>query len=199
MKSFAIIPVTVLLAIAIVGCQIKEQKDDKGNKNVTINTGLGSLRVKESGVDPAATGLSVYPNASPKANSEHDKGTADVNIESAWGGLKVVAASYTSDDAPEKVWDYYKKEITSRYGKPLECRPGSPDLKKNKEHGDDLTCWEKGDKDHNRGIKIDAAEADWQLKIGSDSRQRIVAIKPKGNGTEFALVYLVTHGEKEGM
>jgi len=199
MKSSAMIVSSAVILFALAGCQIKERKDDEGNKNVTITTGLGSLKARDSGVDPAATGFSVYPNSTLKPKTQHDEGQADVNIDTPWFGVKVVAVTYTNNDSPEKIWEYYKKEIASRYGKPLECRPGSPDLKKEKENSDDLSCWDKNNKEHNRNIKLEVSEDNWQLKSGTERRQRIVSIKPKGDGTEFALVYVVTRGGREGI
>jgi len=35
--------------------------------------------------------------------------------------LKVVAAEFVSDDAPDKVIAYYDKEL-QKYGKPIQCR-----------------------------------------------------------------------------
>ena len=103
MKNSVIVLSTALLAFGLSGCQIKERNDDAG-KNVSIRTGLGSLQAKDSGVDPQATGLSVYPNSTLKPRTEHDQGQADVNIDTPWFGVKVVAVTYTTDKSPESSW-----------------------------------------------------------------------------------------------
>jgi hypothetical protein len=108
-----------------------------------------------------------------------------VNIDTPWFGLKVVALQYEADDAPEKVWDYYKKEL-ARYGRVLECKPGSPDMDIQKQDKDDLTC---SDDKRGKQIRVSSAKG-MQLKAGTQGKQHIVAVKPSGKGTEFSLVYV---------
>jgi hypothetical protein len=44
--------------------------------------------------------------------------------------------------------------------------------------------------DRNRSVH----EYKEQLKVGTENNQRILAIKPRGNGSEFALVYVRAWG-----
>jgi hypothetical protein len=38
-----------------------------------------------------------------------------------------------------------------------------------------------------------------ELKVGTESNQRIMAVKPRGDGSEFALVYVRAHDDKDTM
>jgi hypothetical protein len=191
-------PFMVLAAAAILlsacNLKIKENEGKEGNKNVSISSSLGNLKVRTDEVDPADTGLSVYPGSQlkPKDNRNNDN-KANVDINTPWFGLKVVALTYTTDDTLEKVWNYYRDEMTKKWGKPLECRPGSPDLEKKKQNKDDLVC-------HNsRGVHIDAETSDMQLKVGSEDRQHIVAVKREGGKTQYSLVYVTVRNDKESI
>jgi len=187
---FAIAATVALTMLA--GCNIHARKDGT-ERNVSISSPLGGLKVRTENVDPKDTGLSVYPGARLKPQTdEHNQGTANVNIDTPWFGLKVVALTYLSDDPQTKVWDYYKKEM-SKYGRVLECKSGSPDMKAEAKEKGDMTCQDKGD--HKKGVHINPD--DLQLKVGTEERQRVVGFKPSGNGTEFSLVYVVTHGESK--
>jgi hypothetical protein len=196
---FTLAIATVLLA----GCNMNVKKDEKadGGKKVEISSDLGNLKVNTQEVDPKATGLTVYPGSRLKErDNRHDESQANVNIDTPWFALKVVAVTYESDDSPDKVWEYYKKDM-AQYGRPLECRPGSPDLKLEKKNKDELTCYDdkdsRGARRRNRAVSISIDSM--ELKVGTNERQRIVAVKPKGSGTEYSLVYVVTREGRESI
>jgi hypothetical protein len=190
----------ILSAAAVVllsGCNMKVKEEGKdGNKNVSISSSLGDLKVRTDEVNPSDTGLSVYPGSRLKPNEDknHDN-KANVDINTPWFGVKVVALTYESDADPEKVWGYYRDEMTKKWGKPLECRPGSPDWNKKKEGKDDLVCRE-GSK---HGVNIDADTSEMQLKIGSEDKQHVVAVKKVGGKTQYSLVYVTVRGEKDSI
>jgi hypothetical protein len=173
-----------LVMAALTACSIKTDKGEKA-ENVKIQTPVGGLDVTTN-ADANDTGMSIYPGARLKPSQEHDKSSAKVNISTSFFGVKVVALTYRSDDAPEKVTSFYKKEM-AKFGPVLECRtertPGRVVVHKGEgsepkcdtnQHGDTL-----------------------ELKVGSSERQHVVSIKPEGQGTEFALVYVQLRG-KEG-
>src|SRR4051794_11225973 len=126
-----LISVALSAAVLLAGCSIHESKNSNGDgkdKNVSISSPFGGLKVRTDQVDPKDTGLPVYPGARLKPDTDKNhEGKANVNIDTPWFGVKVVALTYLTDDPQEKVWDYYKKEM-SKYGKVLECKPGSPDM-----------------------------------------------------------------------
>jgi len=188
-----------LALLLLAGCSIHVKDNDRASndsdnskdKDVTIKSPFGGLHVRTDNVDPKQVGLTVYPGATLKEKENGNDSKANVNIDTPWFGLKVVALSYESSDPQEKIWDYYKKEL-SKYGKVLECKPGSPDMAIKATEKNQLTCENHGSK-NNRHVNIDADSG--ELKVGTDERQRVVGFKHSDKGTGFSLVYVETHGE----
>ena len=180
-SSCQIILAGLVCLAALAGCSISTHEHDKGKQNdVDIRTPFGSLSVKEGNTDLKDTGLALYPGARVKKDSDDDHHSANVNISSSLFGLKVVALKYESDDPSDKVLAFYRKDM-GKYGKVVDCTGG---FSMNFHHHDkdaDVTC------DDHRGSSHDYRE---ELKVGTENNQRIVAIKPAGKGTEFALVYV---------
>ena len=186
----------VLLAFSIVfvasACSVNVRKDQAGEKKkVDIETPFGGIHVNEN-ADVRDTGLAVYPGARPKPK-EHsdDEKNANVNISAAGFSLRVVAVEYETDDSPAKVQAFYQDQL-KKFGNVLQCHTsghGASYTAHNKDYkgaaSDQLRC--EGD---NQGNNI-------ELKAGTESNQHIVSVQPKDRGTDFALVYVRTHG-KEG-
>lgn len=195
-KSLYAILSLSLLALAACNLKVKEEGKE-GSKNVSISSSLGDLKVRTDEVNPADTGMTVYPGSRLKPKEDrNNENKANVDINTPWFGVKVVALTYETDDTIEKVWDYYRGELNKKWGKPLECRPGSPDLGKKKENKDDLTC---RDKEGRSKLNIDADTSSMQLKVGSEDRQHIVAVKKSGGKTQYSLVYVTVRGEKDSI
>ena len=183
-----------VLAIALCvlpACSINvDKKGEKGEaKHVDIQSPIGDLHVSEA-ADIHDAGLSVYPGAkpAPKDNSDDEK-SANVNLALPGFQLKVVAAEFLSDDAPEKITAYYDKEL-QKFGKPIQCRGEYSNGGRIEGHGNDdlqrpVTCDKSGSSD---GL---------ELKVGTEGNQHIVAVKPNSKGTRFALVYLRMHTGKD--
>jgi hypothetical protein len=183
--------VTFLALIALSGCSISTSKDKTGqDKDVDIRTPLGSISVHKGESDPKATGLSLYPGAQPKKEmGDHDSG-ANVNISSSFFGVKVVALKYQSSDSPDKVLGFYRKEM-AKYGKVLDCTGGFNMSFHQHRNGDsEVTCDVHSGSGH---------EYNEELKVGTENNQRIVAVRPSGSGSEFALVYVRASDEKDTM
>lgn len=182
----ALASVAVLL-LALAACNIRTEKR-ADNKKVDIETPFGGIHV---GTDTSAqdTGLSAYPGARLKPSDSDDEGrmrdrhSANVNVEFGNFGVRVVALDYLTDDPPDKVVSYYRNEL-KKYGPILECPKG---LVESKHDGlRELKCSDSG--------RQEAGRLD--LAVGVPERQRIVSVKPRGKGAEFALVYVqVRRGE----
>ena len=177
----------VLLFLA--ACSVKVD-DKSANKNVDIRTPLGALQVRTNPT-PAQIGLSVYPGARQKVEG-NDHNAANVNISSSMFGVKVLVIGYHSPDPPEKVITYYKKDLR-QYGAVLECKGHNPGAHLDLGHDSDhkpkpLTC--DDDKGDGKGV---------ELKVGMSDNFHLVAVEPKDNGSDFALVYVVTRGQSEPM
>jgi len=189
----AVLAVASVLLLAACSVNVKDSDREKGEKNVDIRTPVGNIHVRNE-AEVADTGLSVYPGAHRKeksSSSDSENHAANVSISSSMFGVKVVAIEYETDDAPDKVMGYYRKEL-GKWGKVLECPGGAIDGVTI--HGDDedsgskeLTCGKGG---HGDGKTV-------ELKAGTKDRQHIVEVKPSGKGTDFGLVYVQTRG-KEG-
>lgn len=199
-RTFRFVSVTALLSLLAVasGCIVKEtsrNRDDNGDKateskGAEITTPFGTLRARNED-DGKATGLAVYPGARLVKDKDNDHG-GNVVIDTPAFGLKVVAVKYETDDAPEKVLDFYRTELKKFGRKVLECRSNRAsndvvvgDVHKNKS-GNDLTC-DKEDKDGSVT----------QLKVGTEDNQHVVGVEPKGKSTQFALVYVRVRGDSD--
>jgi len=172
------------------GCGVSKQQEGDSEK-VTIASPLGGLKVKTN-IDPKDVGLGVYPGArlKPSEDSNRDK-SANVNMDTPFFKLKVVALDYLSDDAPEKVLAFYKQDM-SRYGKVVECKGSKY------QSGSSVSV---SDDDFKLKLNCDNESGDrnsTELKAGEGSKQHIVGITPSGTGTEFGLVFIELHGGKEG-
>jgi len=174
--------------ISLAGCSVSTHDKGDGKKNdVDIRTPFGSLSVKEGSSDIKDTGLSLYPGARIKQDSDSEHHSANVNISSSLFGLKVVALKYETDDPADKVLGYYRKEM-GKYGKVIDCTGG---FNMNFHHHDanaEVSCDDRNGSDH---------EYREELKVGTENNQRIMAIKPMNNGSEFALVYVRAWEHKE--
>ncbi len=179
--------VAVFALLWLAGCSIHESRDG-GEKKVDIQTPFGGINVNTD-VDAKDTGLPVYPGARRAPGTDEDKNAANVNISSGMFGLKVVVVKFRSDDSPQKVLDFYRPKLKEFGGKFLECKQeGFVTYNRTGIHDKELTCGDSGGGHGGSNI---------ELKAGVPERQHIVAVKPYGSGTEFALVYVTTHG-KEG-
>jgi hypothetical protein len=184
-SAFLLLAALAVLGL-LAGCSINEGRTESGEKKVDIRTPFGDLKVNTD-VDVKDTGLPVYPGAQRVAETEGDRHAANVNISSSEFGLKVVAIKYRSDDPPAKVLDFYRPKMKAFGGKFLECNEQGFVTYSHTNEDKELTCEHVG----SRGSAV-------ELKSGTPDRQHIVAVKPVGSGSEFALVYVSKRG-KEGM
>jgi hypothetical protein len=182
----------VLAAFVVLpACSIDvKHKNKNGQSAVDIKSPIGDLHVDEQ-PDIRDAGLTVYPGArpAPKENGE-DKKSANVNLSLPGFALKVVAAEFASDDPSDKVLAYYDKEL-QKYGKAIQCHGrwsgGDVNVNTDKKEGlsKPVSC-----KDSGSGDSV-------ELKVGTEGNQHVVAIKPDGKGTRFALVYVRARTGKE--
>lgn len=180
--------------LVLPACSVNVRKGENGeDKKVDIETPVGAIHV-DKGADVRDTGLSIYPGAKQKAESDNgEEKSANVNISSGLFGLKVVAIEYLSDDPPEKIAAYYRDQL-KHFGTVLECHTSN-------RHGDagdvDVHVGKNGDKNSSNQLSCGNDNGKTlELKVGTKQNQHIVAISPKdgGKGTDFALVFVQTRG-----
>ena len=160
----------VVAAIVLVtACVVVHEDDDGKTTRVDISTPVGGLAAR-TGEHAGNTGLPVYPRAQLSSN-KHD-GSADsakVSIGTPWFGLHVISAEYERPDSPERILSFYREEMKA-FGVVTECR---------------------GEVDFNTGradCRSRSFSEDVQLLAGTEERHRIVSVKPRREGSEFALV-----------
>jgi hypothetical protein len=184
--------VAVLVVLPACSVNVKD-KGKNGDAHVDISTPMGNIHVNEK-PDIRETGLPLYVGARPasKENGD-DKKSANVDISGMGFALKVVAAEFQSDDSPDKLISFYSKEL-QRFGKPIECHGRWTG-------GDVDTDIHGKDKDKSASKPVSCRDGDKgdsvELKVGTEENQHIVAVKPEGKGSRFALVYVRTHGGKD--
>lgn len=182
--AFRLSAAALLSLGALCGCSVSTHENQNGKKNdVDIKSPFGSLSVREGHTDVKDTGLPGYPGARLKKDQDDDEGNnANVNISSPLFGLKVAAVKYESDDAPDKVLSFYRKEM-GKYGQVVDCTGG-------------FGLNFRGHRDKDAPVSCDGHDSGHEyreeLKVGTESNQRILAIKPRGSGSEFAVVYVRT-------
>jgi hypothetical protein len=181
--------IAALVVTLLAGCSVTTHEKENGKKDdVDIKTPFGSLSVREGSTEVKDTGLALYPGARPRKDSGDDHQNANVNISSSLFGLKVVALKFESNDSPDKVLAFYRKEM-GKFGKVVDCT-GSFGM--NFHHYDkdaEVSC---------NGHDSDN-EYKEELKVGTENNQRVMAIKPTAKGSEFALVYVRAWDRKDTM
>jgi hypothetical protein len=173
---------------ALPACSINandKHNSKDGEARVDIKSPMGDLHVSEQ-ADIRDAGLTLYPGAKPAPKDDSDdKKSANVNLSVPGFSLKVVAAEFLSDDAPDKVIAYYNKEL-QKYGKPIQCHGAWNGGHVESSHDTDegskpVSCGKNGSGDS------------VELKVGTEANQHIIAIKPNSQGARFALVYVRMH------
>ncbi|MFY9907897.1 MAG: hypothetical protein WBD45_11670 [Terriglobales bacterium] len=177
------------LLCVLPACSINaNDKGQNGEKNVDIKSPIGDLHVSEQ-ADIRDAGLTLYPGARPAPKDDgDDKKSANVNLSVAGFSLKVVAAEFLSDDAPDKIIAFYNKDL-QRYGKPIQCHGGWNGGHMNYDGKDEMSKPVSCETDRSG----DAVE----LKVGTEGNQRLVSVKSNGRGSRFALVYVRMHTGKD--
>lgn len=195
-KQTALVAMMIAATAMMSGCRIESDKRN-GNDNVKIATPFGGMTVKTNdAVVTEGLGLPVYPGAE-LVKKDKDNGAADVNMSFGSFQLRVKAASYRTEDSPDKVSAFYRKAL-GRYGDVIECQNDKP-VGSPIRTGEGLTC------DNDKGNHITVNEdmsGKMELKAGSKVHQHIVAIDPDGSGTKMGLVALdlpdhVSFGDKD--
>jgi hypothetical protein len=180
------IVMTIALAMLLSACNVNVKKDANGkDKNVQIDTPVASLHVSND-AKASDTGLPVYPGSTlvPKEDNGNNS-DANLNIQTGFFGLKVVAVAYESDDSVEKVKGYYQSQL-KKYGNVLECRSSGYSAGTNfrdDSKSETLTCEQ-------------SSGNNYELKSGIRDNQRIVSIEPRDKGCKFTLVYVQMHGKE---
>jgi hypothetical protein len=166
------------LWMSACGLDVREQ-ETTGGKAVDVRTPLGAMSV-ETDVAVPDTGLPLYPGARVRRHAD-DPWSANVSIGLPFVDVKVVAAKYEHDAAPDAIVAFYRKAMSS-YGDVTECR-GEVDFRARS--GTTRPVCDEG-----------RSRRETQLVVGTEERHRLVSVKPRGTGSEFSVVYIQTSGDR---
>jgi len=180
---------TLALALLVLGLPALGQDSDSRDKNLDIRSSVGDLHIG-SDADARKAGLPLYPGARLKRDGDND-GHANFSVLTDAFGVKLVVASYESDDVPAKIIDFYRDKL-KKYGKVLECH--------SQKHGGDVDLNSDGkDSKGSKELKCDENSGPvTELKVGTEDDQHIVAVEPRDadKGSKFAVVYLHSRGKR---
>ena len=130
-------------------------------------------------------GLPVYPGAKPHKDEKDDSGNVQMGIWGGSFGFKLAVMKMESNDAPEKIAEFYKKAL-AKYGTVLNCSDPSQKASAKEKGGpsNKLEC--DDDKPEKGGLVF---------KAGTKEKQHVVAIQAHGQGSLFQLVYVEARGD----
>ena len=156
-------------ALLLSACDVDVGGQGK-DKNVDVRTPFGDISVRSS-EGGQKTGLPVYPGAQPARDEDEEHESADIRMNTSVFGMHVAAAKFESNDAPQAIVDFYKDKMGA-FGPVFECK-GDIDFE---DESRQPTC------------KEESASSEIQLATGTKESHRLVAVKPRGGGSEFAVV-----------
>lgn len=125
-------------------------------------------------------GLPVYPGAKPRKDEKEDSPSVQMGIWGSTFGFKLAVMKMESNDAPDKIAEFYKKAL-AKYGTVLNCSdaPKNAGAKGTGGSSSKLECDD------------DKPEKNEQVfKAGTKEKQHIVGIQSNGQGSIFQLVYV---------
>jgi hypothetical protein len=176
--KFAAICATLLYAslVLMAACSV-DVRHDSDHKAVDVHSPFADVSVRTNDVDAAASiGLPVYRGARPLID-DHDSQSADVTVGNRWFGVKVIAAKFESDDTPESIVSFYRREM-AKYGDVTECR-GDLNFEQSR------SLQQPSCREHPFSREV-------QLGVGTTSVHRMIVVKPRGAVSELSMVYIRT-------
>ena len=159
-------------AVSVAACEIRVARDqDRHPTDVDIDTPFGDLSVTKDAI-PEDVGVRAYPGARPLDDGD-ETDRANVYLQSPFVDLRVAALKYTSDDAPDAIAEFYRREFAA-FGAVTLCR---------------------GDLDFDRHSTPrckarPSRHGQLQVGVGTKGDFRMASVKTRGNGSEFAVVYV---------
>ena len=172
----ALVGVALLLASSICAGVIYGAQDKDG---------AGITFSKQA--TPKEVGLPAYPGA--KLHKDKDEKDDSPSVQMGiWGstfGFKLAVMKMESNDAPEKIAEFYKRAL-AKYGTVLNCSDPAqkPSAKDKSGSSNKLEC--DDDKPEKGGLLF---------KAGTKEKQHLVAIQSYGKGSLFQLVYVEARGD----
>ena len=129
-------------------------------------------------------GLPVYRGAKSHKDEKEDSPSVQMGIWGRTFGFKLAVMKLESNDAPDKIAEFYKKAL-AKYGTVLNCSDRSQ--KPSAKGSNKLEC---GDDKPEKGGFL--------FKAGTKEKQHLVGIQSNGQGSLFQLVYVEARGDDKG-
>lgn len=174
--------VFALLSFAEPALSQDQASKDQDRSGFNLNLGANKNATAKD------VGLPIYPGARPHKD---DRDGSAASQMWAWynnSGFKLVVLKFESEDSPEKISAFYRREL-AKYGEVLDCSAAAQPAKneaKNSSHG--LECDDKG---------VQGKPGHVELKVGSQREQHLVNVEPNGSGSTFQLLYVKGRSEAD--
>ncbi|HEY6270071.1 MAG TPA: hypothetical protein VIX11_17350 [Candidatus Acidoferrum sp.] len=154
-----------------------------GNRGAQDKDGAGVTFSKQATAKDV--GLPTYPGSRAHKDEKEDSSSVLMGLWGGAFGFKLAVMKMESNDAPEKIAEFYKKAL-AKYGTVLNCSDTSKAAggKDKDESSNKLTC--DDDKPERGGLVF---------KAGTKEKQHVVAIQQNGAGSLFQLVYVEARGD----
>jgi len=136
---------------------------------------------------PKEVGLPVYPRAKLRKDEKDDSASVQMGLWGSTFGFKLAVMKMESNDAPEKIAEFYKKAL-AKYGTVLNCSEPSQKAPGKDKAGSSKRLECDDDKPEKGGLLF---------KAGTKEKQHIVGIQPNGQGSLFQLVYVEARGDEK--
>ena len=180
-------PAIFLVAVVLAASSATgSAQDSNSSKDSNFNLDLHA----NTKVTAKDIGLPDYPGALPYKNPDNKDSDSSVDLGFSFGSVHfgVKAASFTTQNSPAQVLDFYRKPL-SHYGEVLECDHGHP-VGSLKQTSTGLTC--NDDPNINTGSNdSDDKTGGHELRAGRPQRFRLVAIDEAHAGsTRFGMAYI---------
>jgi hypothetical protein len=151
-------------------------QDKAGQAKKSSKKGVGFTLSQD--VTEQDLGVPIYPGARRYKDESDSSSAVQMGLGSGSSAFKLVVLKLETDDSPAKVAAFYRTAL-AKYGRVLDCTKPPAKTEKPAASADELSC----DED-------DAAGTGFTLKAGTKEKQHVVAVKPAGSRTHFALVYV---------
>ncbi len=152
----------------------------------------GTLNISED-VNPKDTGMRIFPGAKlvEKGADKHRDGDG-ANLQFSLGGFgaKLVVAKLRVDESPEKIAAFYQDDL-ARFGEVLDCSKPLSAEQRAEQRAERKARKENNERDSRLTCRGETAPRDGMLfRVGTNTNQRVVSIRPREGGTEFTLVHI---------
>ncbi len=134
---------------------------------------------------PKEVGLPAYPGAKLRKDEKDDSASMQMGLWGGSFGFKLAVMKMESNDAPEKIAEFYKKAL-AKYGSVLNCSDPSQKAGAKEQAGSSNKLECEDDKPE---------KGELLFKAGTKEKQHIVAIQPNGQGSRFQMVYVEARGD----